>query len=377
MTRSPWLVAGVAAALVGSAPSTVAAAPGAYAIAVQTDGPIAFYRFFEPAGASSADDFSGNAHTATFSATGITLEKQVTEGDTGAEFANGRVVIPNAPEFTVTEVTLEAVLAWYGDTGVVQRVIDRATSMIGALPVYSMAITTAGNVVAELRLEGITFTATGLTQLTPCLSYHLAATYDGSSVLVYVNGVQDGSQQATGSIFQTATTDIGIGNQADRDRAFSGAIDEAAIYGVALTPGQLLAHAGAIPNLGNDVCNPGGTGGAAGTGGGAGMGGGAGAGAAGMGGSGGDPGVDASAGASGSAAGAGGQAGAGAGGASSGAGGAAGASPDAGTPPPKKKSSSDDDGGCGCRAAGGRAGGPAWLFLAAYLASRLRRRRAG
>ena len=73
---------------------------------------------------------------------------------------------------------------------------------------------------------------------------HLAATYDGSFMRLFVNGNQVGAPLAkTGTITAAPTVPIGIGNQpqGSGDRALDGLIDDVRIYSKALTPTELTA----------------------------------------------------------------------------------------------------------------------------------------
>ena len=79
---------------------------------------------------------------------------------------------------------------------------------------------------------------------------HLAATYDGANVRLYVNGVQVGISAQTGTI-GTTTTPLWIGGS----QYFSGVIDEVRIYNVALTQAQIQGDmntpvGGATPGAG-------------------------------------------------------------------------------------------------------------------------------
>jgi hypothetical protein len=81
---------------------------------------------------------------------------------------------------------------------------------------------------------------------------HIAATYDGSALLVYLNGQTNASGTAANHIFRS-TNDLGIGGYvggADpRDVAspFPGAIDEATIYSRALSASEIQAIYNAGP----------------------------------------------------------------------------------------------------------------------------------
>jgi len=70
---------------------------------------------------------------------------------------------------------------------------------------------------------------------------HLAATYDGSTFVLYMNGVQVGSTAVTGGI----TTSNGVlhigGNAVWGGEYFAGLIDEVRIYSRALNVGEIMA----------------------------------------------------------------------------------------------------------------------------------------
>jgi Concanavalin A-like lectin/glucanases superfamily len=90
-----------------------------------------------------------------------------------------------------------------------------------------------------IRDAGIFFGATSSVALTTGSTYHLVGTYDGSTVRIYVNGVDQGSSAHTGAVDDTtvplviSTSSVSIWN---------GRLDEVAIYGEALTSTQVQAH---------------------------------------------------------------------------------------------------------------------------------------
>src|SRR6185503_2964227 len=85
-----------------------------------------------------------------------------------------------------------------------------------------------------------TVTVSGDTALTRNAWTHLAATYDGSSLRLYVNGVQVASVSRSNSL-ATSTSPLEIGGGALFGQYFAGRIDEVRIYDVALTAAQVQA----------------------------------------------------------------------------------------------------------------------------------------
>ncbi|MFW5703888.1 MAG: LamG-like jellyroll fold domain-containing protein [Patescibacteria group bacterium] len=68
---------------------------------------------------------------------------------------------------------------------------------------------------------------------------HVAAVYDGSSMILYKNGVAVGSTSKSGSLSTNNTVPVWIGNNPTNDRPFDGKIDELAIYDRALSATEI------------------------------------------------------------------------------------------------------------------------------------------
>src|SRR5207253_3991625 len=67
---------------------------------------------------------------------------------------------------------------------------------------------------------------------------HVAATYDGATLRIFVNGAQTGATAVTGSIV-TSASPLRIGGNAPFGDYFGGLIDEVRIYNRALTASEI------------------------------------------------------------------------------------------------------------------------------------------
>jgi hypothetical protein len=68
--------------------------------------------------------------------------------------------------------------------------------------------------------------------------HHLAATYDGATMKLYIDGVLSASQAQTGTI-ATNTNSLTLGNQTGYSEYFGGYGDEFRVWNVARTQAQI------------------------------------------------------------------------------------------------------------------------------------------
>ena len=76
-------------------------------------------------------------------------------------------------------------------------------------------------------------------------TYHLSATYDGSNMHLYLNGIDSGATASTKDITNTARLLVAGTDKTGRN--FLGQIDEVAIYNTALSQARVQAHVAAMP----------------------------------------------------------------------------------------------------------------------------------
>lgn len=82
---------------------------------------------------------------------------------------------------------------------------------------------------------------------------HVAATWDGSTIRLYINGVEENSTAFTGPIATNALP-LGIGGQSNGARTFNGQMDDIRLYSSALSPAEIgeLANRPPTVNAGPD-----------------------------------------------------------------------------------------------------------------------------
>lgn len=207
------------------APATLAATPGL----------VAAYGFNEGSGTSGADA-SGNGLTATLSG-GATWTTQGKYGGALQFSGSGQLVtVADANLLDLsTGMTLEA---WVYPTVAsgVQDVIIKEGSNVDIYNLY--ARNWRGLPEGNVYVGGSNQTAEG-TALPTGAWTHLAATYDGATVKLYVNGSLVGSTPISGTI-PASTGALRIGGNTLWGEYFQGRIDEVRVYNRALTAAEVL-----------------------------------------------------------------------------------------------------------------------------------------
>ena len=221
--------------------STVASATTTATIS----GLVAAYSFNEGTGATVADSSgtgnNGSTTNTTWTASGKYGNALVFNG------SNSLVTVPDTASLHLTTaMTLEAWVNPSTVTAAWSDVIYKGNDN------YYLEGTSSSTFPAV----GGTFGAAGTTLLgTTALAAntwtHLAATYDGATLRLYINGTQVASTARTGNL-ATSTNALQIGGDSLYGQTFSGMIDEVRIYNVALTQAQIQSDmntpVGALPD---------------------------------------------------------------------------------------------------------------------------------
>jgi beta-lactam-binding protein with PASTA domain len=211
-----------------TAPTVNAVAPGADAL-------VAAYGFNEGIGASVTDS-SGNAqHGTVAGATWSTAGKF--GGALSFDGSGDMVTVNDSPLLDLTTgMTLQAWVRPTALSGWRTAILKEAPSSLAyALYAHDNAPRPAGYV----RIGG-EVAANGSTQLPLNTWSHIAVSFDGATLRMYVNGTLVGSRGISGSIL-TSTNPLRIGGNAVWGEYFSGLIDEVWIHRRALAQSEIQA----------------------------------------------------------------------------------------------------------------------------------------
>lgn len=196
--------------------------------------PLHAHWSFEEPSDTTATDVSGNGHDGIISGTTRVTGHQ----GNGLQFtANSDVVNVGVVPFTGDGLTIAA---WvYREQGGLSdgRVVSKTTGTAEA-DHYYMLSTINENLRARIKAGGATITVIG-GSLPRETWVHVAVTYDGAFVRLYINAVLVAESAKTGLLDQLAI-DTAIGNNPMLGRSWSGMIDEVKLVDRALNVQELV-----------------------------------------------------------------------------------------------------------------------------------------
>jgi hypothetical protein len=221
--------------------------PSSYKSAILVDSPQAYYRLGEASG-TTANDSSGNGYNGTLSGTVTLSQAGALEQDTNKAMlfdgSSGYVALASGMSTSgysalTVELWMNLANTSFGQNARILANDHTDSNNKG----FQLAVNAGG----AGGFFGLGF---GSYQVGADFSgsfsantwYHLVATYDGTTIQLYVNGVANGSATVGGSI-AAAGFPINIGrNPAYAGDYFPGTLDEIAIYSVALSASRVASH---------------------------------------------------------------------------------------------------------------------------------------
>jgi hypothetical protein len=222
---------------------------------VDTSGLVAAYGF-EEGGGTLADDKSSSNNDGT-----VNGPLSTDAGRFGRALSfdgiNDRVDVPDSASLDLTDqMTLEAWVkpAQHAAWRTVMLKENGSANLTYAMYGSSWNDNPSGHV-----NPGTEQWTRGVSPLPVATWSHLAVTYDGATLRLFVNGAQVSSAAITGGLIQTSTGALRIGGNAIWGEYFKGEIDEVRVYRKVLTAAQITTdmqtpvQAGAPPSAGPEV----------------------------------------------------------------------------------------------------------------------------
>jgi hypothetical protein len=225
----------------GSGPTQSAAASKTYSATVLSDHPVAYWRMDETTGSTMADA-SGNANNGRY--VGIyTLGQSgaLAGGAVAFDGQSGAATVMSSPSLQVNTVTIEAWIKKRSDTEYGVYVAKNVEPGGGAGSGWFELLNSHHNGRLEFRVTSDGAPAV-VSNATLALNtwYHVAATYDGATAKLYINGKLDGTLKVAAVPKQTADP-LFIARR--MDGLFNDAVlADVAIYAVALPAERIAAH---------------------------------------------------------------------------------------------------------------------------------------
>lgn len=211
---------------------------------ILADSPVTYYRLDEASG--NFTDSGSGAVTGTATG-GITYS--VASLDRGSANASitlngttGYVDMGDVYDFAATAAFTVEILINNVSFSTTPILIGKAAIDGSGVQGWWLTISPGGDVAMNRALNSSFETSNGPTTLVTGRAYHLAATFSGSSLIAYVNGVAGTPVSSTLSLANHAIT-ARVGHGGDLGRFTNATIDEAAIYTTALSAARILVHA--------------------------------------------------------------------------------------------------------------------------------------
>jgi hypothetical protein len=238
-----------------STPITHAAA--SYSGVVLGDGPVSYWRLGEQSGTTAVDSGPGGNTGAYNGGTTLGVPGAIVSDTNSAAAVNGTsgyVSVADNPNLDITgNMTLEMWAKPGLLNGTTQTTLHKGTSASAAGPgwQYRVSITSANRWKAILFVGSASIAITdNVDTLSTSRWDYLVVARNGSTMTFYVNAQSVGSTSISGPTNSTSGM-LAFGRAGGYSNYYyNGSIDEVAIYGTALSPGQIQNHFAVATNAG-------------------------------------------------------------------------------------------------------------------------------
>lgn len=212
--------------------------PVDYATRVKSDEPIIYYRLGETSGTSAVDSSGAGRHGTYAGGFTLGVTGAVGDGDKAVSLngSGSQVTTPSIAE-AITRITFEAFVK-VTNVATNQAICGVETAGSNYFGIYSSHIR------LNLLINGSEVTLNDATTLLNNTYYHVAGSYDGSSMRIFVNGVQTsifGGLSGSVQFGPNAIINIGKRTSAVPDRLV-GTLDEFAVFARGLSAADILSH---------------------------------------------------------------------------------------------------------------------------------------
>ncbi|MGA2506302.1 MAG: LamG domain-containing protein [Chitinispirillaceae bacterium] len=207
-----------------------------------TPGPVAYWSFNETSGTTLIDS-SGNGNTAYINTAtrvaGVNGNALSFNGSNDYAYANN-----SASLNIINQITIEC---WVNT-----RTLSGHQTIFRKTDAYGLGIGSGGNIGFFIfDSPGSWHGSWNLSSqaLQTLQWYHIAGVWDGVTMKVYINGVQDPTTYAYNGPAASNTNAVYIGeNSSGPQEFFNGSVDELKVYNIALSSDTILAHYNSVPH---------------------------------------------------------------------------------------------------------------------------------
>lgn len=203
-------------------------------------GLVAYYRFNENSGTTtenSCTNTSGINGTLVNSPAWVSSPVQYGANSLQFDGTDDVVTIANQASLNITSaITLEAWVYATKNTGV-QNVVSKSSNSQNTGYIFPRTDNGWTNTIVYLHIGGSWRTVSASF---PSLNnwHHLAATYDGAAIRLYINGILSATQSQSG-VIATNTNSLTIGDQPGFSEFFGGRVDEIRVWNIARTQSEI------------------------------------------------------------------------------------------------------------------------------------------